>query len=155
MTSNEIILEELEAIKEDLIAKHKALGMESSGKWIDSLETQKTELGGVLLGAKYTEQLVYGRKPGKFPPIKAIEQWIFQKGIRATGEMISLSSLAFLIARSIARNGTKYYQQGGTDLVDSVITPQRIQRILDRVSVFNTSLFVGEVTQTLKALGQE
>lgn len=154
MTSNDIIIEELEAIKEELIAKHKALGMESSGKWLESLESQKTELGGVLMGAKYTEQLVYGRRPGKFPPIKAIEQWIFQKGIRATGEMISLSSLAFLIARSIAKNGTKYYQQGGTDLIDAVITPQRIQRILDRVSVFNTSLFVGEITRTLKVLGQ-
>lgn len=49
-----------------------------------------------------------GRKPGKMPPISAIEMWKQKKGV---------SIPAFLIARKIARLGTNRYIQGGPDLV--------------------------------------
>lgn len=133
-TAQQIIAREFELIVIDLKAKHVSLGMKSSGKWERGLEVQTAEFSGKILGEKYTTQLVQGRKSGKFPPIQAIRQWIVDKGIvnKIKGE-ISVSSLAFLIARKIAKEGTKYFQQGGTDLISSVITPARIQSIIDKV----------------------
>lgn len=145
MTESENILnKEFEALKSDLIEKHKSLGMKASGKWIKSLENKTVRLSGQLWGEHYTEQLVNGREPGKFPPIKAIEKWISDKGITPTG--ITVSSLAFLIARKIAREGTEYFKQGGTDLIESVITPERIQSIIDKVTEFQINSFMSDVT---------
>lgn len=45
-----------------------------------------------------------GRKPGgKMPPVSAIEKWLRVKG-KASGDV---RSTAYLIARAIAKNGTK------------------------------------------------
>ncbi len=154
MTTDEILKEEFESIKADLIAKHQELGMESSGRWKSELDNSFVETGSrniaTLSGLDYTNQLVFGRKPGKFPPIKAIEQWIQDKGIAAIGKDISISSLAFLIARKIAREGTKYFQQGGTDLIESVITPERIQSIISRVREINVVTMTNGLIQQLK-----
>ena len=60
--------------------------------------------------------LVYGRKPGKFPNLTAIEQWITDKGIvphpDKNGKSISTKSLAYLIGRKIANSGNTVFQQG-------------------------------------------
>lgn len=65
-----------------------------------------------------------GRKPGKFPPVVAIQKWIKQKHL-PTGngkKLPTLNQLAFLIGRKIAREGTK-----GTH--DLQITQETIDRI--------------------------
>lgn len=47
-----------------------------------------------------------GRKPNKkFPPVKSIKDWIIAKKIKPN--KITIDSLAFIIARSIAKNGIK------------------------------------------------
>lgn len=143
--STQILDFELNLIKEDLIQKHLKLGMKASGQWIDSLNVQTKGQKGIIWGEPYTEQLVNGREPGKFPPINAIKKWIEDKNITPF-DQISISSLAFLIARKIAKEGTEYFKQGGTDLVSSVITPQRIQRIIDNVSEFHINSFFSEIT---------
>ena len=79
---SQILKNELEAIKQDLIAKHLQLGMKASGQWINSLNVEVSGLSGVISNAPYTEQLVSGRPSGKFPPVSAIEQWIIDKNIR-------------------------------------------------------------------------
>ena len=60
--------------------------------------------------------LIYGRKPGKFPNLLAIEQWIADKGIvphpDKNGKSISTKSLAYLIGRKIASQGNTVHQQG-------------------------------------------
>lgn len=52
-----------------------------------------------------------GRGPGRFPPVSKIEEWIEVKKITpypdAKGKLPTRKQLAFLIARSIARDGTK------------------------------------------------
>lgn len=152
MTDSTKILDlELNLIKQDLIDKHIQLGMKASGDWINSLDVQTKGLSGIIYGKPYTEQLVNGRPSGKFPPISAIKQWIEDKNITPF-DKISISSLAFLIARKIAREGTNYFKQGGTDLVSSVITPERIQRIIDNVSEFHINNFFSEITGVFKEL---
>lgn len=152
MDSSAILDNEIKSIKTDLIQKHIQLGMKASGQWIDSLNVQTKGLTSTLYGQPYTEQLVNGREPGKFPPIDMIKKWIYDKGISVVGKSISISSLAFLIARKIANEGTKYFQQGGTDLVESVITPERIQSILDKVSEFHINNFFSQITGVFEEL---
>ena len=133
-TTEQILKREFDLIVVDLKTKHVELGMKASGKWLDELEVSTTSTSAKVIGEHYTRQLVQGRKPGTFPPIDAIRQWIVDKGIVSNIRgNITVSSLAFLIARKIAESGTRYFQQGGTDLVDSVVTPKRMQTIIDMV----------------------
>jgi hypothetical protein len=102
-----------------------------------------------LLANEYTKQLVNGRPEGKFPPLEDIKRWIIEKGIQSE---IPISSLAFIIARKISEEGTKYYKQGGTDLVDAIVTPERIQSIIDKVGVSLTNSFASVLVNELKAV---
>ena len=66
---------------------------------------------------KYVEE---GRKPGKFPPLDKIEEWIRIKPVApypdAKGRVPSNQQLAFLIGRKIAEEGTE-----GRHLLDNAI----------------------------------
>lgn len=150
--SSTILIEEFESLKEDLIAKYDELGMRASGQWADSLEVQVKGDNAKITGLNYSDQLEYGRKPGRMPPSEAIEKWIYAKGIaaRIQGE-ISVSSLAFLIARKISREGWKRENNGGVDLVSQVVTPERIQSILDRIGELYTNTFTNDIINYLKA----
>jgi len=150
MTNEDILRIEFDSLRTDILARHKALKQNASGQFERELENKTSGLTGLLVGSHYTEQLVNGRPPGKFPPIKMIEAWVRVKPIRQIGERISVSSLAFLIARKIAREGTEIYKKGGSDLISSVITPERIQRIIDKVTRFNVQSFTSEVSNIFR-----
>ena len=150
MTSEEILRVEFDSLREDILARHTALKQKASGQFERELENKTSGLTGLLVGSHYTEQLVNGRGPGKFPPIKMIESWIRIKPIRIIGERISVSSLAFLIARKIAREGTEIFKAGGTDLISSVITPERVQSIIDKVTRLNINSFTSEVSNIFR-----
>lgn len=146
-----ILKEEMQALSADLTRKYEALGMRASGQWEREkgveVESQGTRIKGRIIGMHYTIQLQLGRKPGKFPPIRSIAQWIEDKGIASD---IPIRSLAFLIARKIAEEGTRYFQQGGTDLVDGVVTPERIEAIIQRVGMVNVNAMVDGFVNELK-----
>lgn len=58
----------------------------------------------------YWKYVEYGRRPGKRPPIDAIEQWIKVKPIipdPINGRVPTTKQLAFLISRKIGMEGTK------------------------------------------------
>lgn len=132
--NKQILSQEFEALKADLIRLYDAKGMRSSGKWADSLEVIADENTVVLMGEEYSQQLETGRQAGKFPPIADIKKWILDKGIfNSALQKISLSSLAFLIARKIANNGWKRERFGGVELISSVVTAERMQKIIDEV----------------------
>ena len=147
LQATDILTEEFNLLKEELIAKYDEKGMRASGNWANSLEVTVTGgLSAKLIGDEYSEQLEYGRKSGKQPPSQAIEQWIRYKGImsRIVGK-ISISSLAYLIARKIAREGWRREGYGGVELISEVVTPERIQKIIDRVSDSYIHLFENEI----------
>lgn len=61
----------------------------------------------------YWKYVEYGRRPGKRPPIDAIEQWIKVKPIipdPINGRVPTTKQLAFLISRKIGMEGTKAQQ---------------------------------------------
>lgn len=144
--ATEILKEEFEFIKNDLIKRYDEKGMRASGDWANSLEVQASGLSVKLLGLSYSEQLEYGRKSGKQPPREAIEQWIRDKGIASRLEgKITVSSLAYLIARKIAREGWRREEYGGVELISEVVTPERIQKIIDRIEATYIPLFANEI----------
>lgn len=146
-----ILQKEFEKLSADLTQRYIELGMKASGKWDKEKTVDVSESGSVVSGkiegTPYTRQLQFGRKPGKFPPLAAIEQWINDKQIVPD---IPIRSLAYLIARKIAKEGTDYYKQGGTDLVDSVVTPQRIDSIISKVGIINVEAIVSGFVKELK-----
>lgn len=150
-TTDQILLEEFTALKSELIQKYDELGMRASGQWADALEVEAKNDTATIYGLEYSQQLESGRLPGKFPPSQAIEQWIIDKGISSRLEKkISISSLAFLIARKIAREGWKREQHGGVELISQVITEERIQKIIDRISEKKIIEFSNEIIGFIK-----
>lgn len=61
------------------------------------------EIGLEINGEDYLKWVDEGRRPGRFPPINKIQQWVRQKGIRPVG--ISEKSLVYLIGRKIQKKG--------------------------------------------------
>ena len=150
MNSQEILFKEFDALRIDLIKAYDAKGMRASGKWADSLEVESSPLNGVITGLNYSQQLETGRRAGKFPPISSIEDWIRQKGI--TPIDISISSLAFLIARKIAREGWNREGFGGVELISEVVTDARIQSIINKVGEVTLVEFTTDIIKMIKEI---
>ncbi|GGB84064.1 hypothetical protein GCM10007424_25090 [Flavobacterium suaedae] len=143
-----LLAAEFEAIKADVITRYQESGLSVSGNWATTLEVTATETSASLLGAGYLE----GRPPGKQPPSEAIITWIEAKGIATQLENeISITSLAFLIARKIAREGWQP-EKTGSDIVAEVVTPQRIQQVIDRVSTPLVNEFCNDIINFLKQI---
>ena len=58
--------------------------------------------GGASLYAQFVE---YGRGSGKFPPVDAMRTWV-KRVLRVKG-VKEINSVAYLVGRKIAKNGTK------------------------------------------------
>jgi hypothetical protein len=131
---------ELEAILQKvidnfLIHRFNKLGMNASGEWLANLQIEVSDDFGKIRGRDYSEQLAQGRKPGKAPPIRQLEKWVNAKlgvyGPEAT-------SIAFAISKKIAKEGTTWYQKGGTDLIEVLSEPKTIQFIQEQLSAILT-----------------
>jgi len=154
---NQQLIKGFELIKTDIAILYDQKGMRASGAFVDSLETvyseTPTSYNAKILGNDYAQQLETGRKAGKFPPISDIKKWIVDKGVFATAlQTITLSSLAFLIARKIANEGWKRERFGGVHLISSIITPERIQMIIDQVGAVETMRITTEIKGMLNEL---
>lgn len=106
MTRAEAVKEFIDKVKLAYIEDQKAKNIRASGRSAESLRDDVTPNFGRLYGVAYFEFQRRGRRPGGFPPIDAILQWIKDKGIQAD---IPDKSLAFLIARKIAKKGTDIF----------------------------------------------
>ena len=143
---NEIAVKEFELIKNDLILLYEAKGMRASGVFADSLEVVSKQNVIQLYGLDYAEQLQFGREAGSYPNIEAIKKWIIDKGVFAEAlQKMKISSLAFLIARKIALFGWKRERYGGVDLISEVITPERINDIINKIGVSETVKLTSEI----------
>lgn len=100
-----------------------------TGKMSQSLGYKIDESGLTIFSTeKYFTVLETGRKPGKRPPISAIEEWIKNKPIASD---INPRSLAFLIARKIGEEGSLLYRQGGNSgVISNFINETKIQEDL-------------------------
>ncbi len=108
-------------------------GKKATGDLIKSLDWDiEIDEDAFLLEFDMLDYGVYvdeGRKPGKFPPINAIMKWVkvkkignffYGKGSKKKKEL-DQKQIAFVIARSIAKNGippTRFYTLSTTRRVD-------------------------------------
>jgi hypothetical protein len=153
LSNKETLSIEFELLKADLIKAYDDKGMRSSGKWANALEVIAQEDNVKIMGEEYSQQLETGRQAGRFPPIESIKQWILDKGVfNAILQEISLSSLAFLIARKIANEGWKRERFGGVDLISEVVTDERIQKIINEVGGVQMVRFTQEILVLIKQL---
>lgn len=146
MTNDEVIKEEMESIKEDIIALYNSSGKRVSGEFENGLELKYGKNSATLSGYLY----LGGRAAGKQPPIQAIEKWLVQKGITPIESTMKISTLAFLVARAISKNGTK--KENHLHIYDTIITPERIDKILGRLNEINVTAFADEVTIMINKL---
>jgi hypothetical protein len=145
-TNAKIIQQEMELLKADIIAVYNASGKKVSGEFEKGLELSYGPDSAKLTGYVY----LAGRKAGKQPPIQAIENWLIAKGIKPIEDNMKISTLAFLIARKIAKEGTK--KENHLAIYDQVITPQRIQEIFEKINQINVIAFTNEITILIQKL---
>ena len=162
MTETEKILqEEFELLRIDLIKEHDRLGMRASGKTAESLEVESGAEFGRLIGDETWGALQFGRSPssggGNGDLIDAIKQWIKDKGIVSDIKNDNdNSTLAFLITRKIHREGWKRDSARnpikGINVVTNVVTPKRMQSIIDRIGAELTLTFVSTIQKELETI---
>lgn len=86
---------------------------------------------------KYAE---YGRRSGKRPPVKALEEWITAKGIplkvkKGENSLMARHSLAMAISKKIGQKGTiKRFGYKGSGFVSAVMTPDNQRVIAEHVA---------------------
>ena len=94
----------------DLLVQYNQNNLRASGNFEGLMQVQKNK----LILAAYALYITEGntRGPGKSPPVFDIFKWLFDKGItprdKQTGRFMSYEAAAYLIARGIAREGTKF-----------------------------------------------
>ena len=91
-----------------------AADKKATGQLINSLDYKVVEVLDnlllTILSEPYLKYIDEGRKPGRMPPSQVFIRWIDAKGIvfkNKKGKIIKKESTAFLIARSIGKNGIK------------------------------------------------
>lgn len=115
-----------EVVVQFLIPHFLELGMEASGNWRENLMVGADPNVGYIQGTRYTEQLVYGRRPGTYAPIEPLKQWAMIKlGLNEQ----QARGAAFAISKKLHDEGSEYYKQGGTDLLEILKSPKVIDFI--------------------------
>ena len=110
MAASQSIETLLNGVREAYISDQAAKGIKASGKSAASLRIEVTENQGTLYGQSYFYQQKHGRRPGKFPPIDDILDWIREKRITPKDSKTTERQLAFLFARKIAQRGTDIFE---------------------------------------------
>ena len=136
---NKALKSEMERLVDDVRAAYEASGKRVSGEFGRGLKVTYANNGASLYGFAY----LAGRKAGKMPPIDKIRQWVESKGITGNRSNMTSTSLAWAIAKKIAAEGT--LKSNHLAIYDQVITPARIQSIIDRVSALNVEDFIKSV----------
>lgn len=153
-TDDEIIKEEIDAILVDLKEAYEKSGRKASGEFAKGLEAVYSPNKGVIRGYTYLAgrgKTVNGNK-GEPTLAERILEWIKTKGIRPLEEKMTLKSLAYVIARKIHLKGTdssKWFK-----IYEEVITPQRINKIIDRIAKLNVNRIITEINAELEILAK-
>lgn len=123
----EIGNELIEEIRKRLSDKN----INNTGNASSSLNTKATNIKLEIRGERYIGALDKGRSPGRFPPVDAIRNWVAQKlGISGNEN----DSIAYLIGRKIANEGTSIYQDKSKGIELESIVDMGIKLIKKRVT---------------------
>lgn len=152
----EILTEELTALRDEISRNIEAAGERASGRTQESLRVEASNDGGTLYGRQAFGTTETGRKAGAVPHniVEIIRQWIQDKGIKTAaipyktdrphkytpaerGEIAAAAAIAY----SIKERGTRLYRDGGRTDIYSDAIPAAVERIKARIG----ALFVNEI----------
>ena len=123
----EIGNELIEEIRKRLSDKN----INNTGTASRSLNVKATDIKLEIKGLRYIGALDEGRSPGRFPPVDAIRDWVARKlGISGNEN----NSIAYLIGRKIANEGTSIYQDKSKGIELESIVDMGIKLIKKRVT---------------------
>lgn len=157
----QILTEELGTLRTTIINNIRATGQWASGKTAASMAVMVSGNIGELVGRKAFGTLETGRRGGRVPRNfeAIIYDWMMAKGVHAEPIPYKTSrphkyseqergdrTMAYFIARTIRREGTRLYREGGRDDVYSRAIPLTIERINSRLS----GIYVAAVTEQIK-----
>lgn len=119
---SDILRNELEQLKSDIIRRHEEAGQVASGRTRAAFEVRVSDYNGQLLGNSYVRVLERGRRGGKVPyDFKDILlRWAAAKGIYFANNT-EARRWAWFVTQKIRREGTALYRSGQT--VDIFTTP--------------------------------
>ncbi len=154
-TNDEIIHAEIESILNDITALYIKEGKKVTGQFADGLSAEYLPNEATIKGYTYLAGRGPTKKAGKAGEPTLQEQilkWIKAKGIKGKKDDIKASSLAFLIARKIHKEGTN--SDFWLKIYEQVITPQRIDSIIEKVAELNVNKIINTVTAELEILAK-
>jgi hypothetical protein len=156
-----ILMEELQTLKAQITANIRATGQWASGKTAASMAVMVSGSIGELVGRRAFGTLETGRRGGRVPRnfMGIIYDWMQAKGVHAepipyktsrphkyTEQERGDRTMAYFIAKTIRREGTRLYRDGGRDDVYSRAIPITIERINSRLS----GIYAAAVAQQIK-----
>ena len=165
-TNDEIIKEEINSILQDIIKAYESSGKKVSGQFAEGLEAVYEPNKGTIRGFVY----LAGRgktkkkgKPGEPTVLEQIKVWVKKKGIvqqviseakpktiKAKNNLIN--SLAYAITKKIHEQGTN--SENWLRIYEEVITPERIDSIIERISQLNVNKLITEVRAELEIIAK-
>jgi hypothetical protein len=114
-----------------------------SGRFANSITADYNEETLTISASPFIRVLIDGRRPtsanaktGSPTLQQIIRKWIDEKGItpkaKANGIIATKEQLSWAISKSIHVNGTLLWQRGGgNNIFDPILTPQRINNLLN------------------------
>lgn len=143
-----IVREELETLKQRIIANMYAANAVATGKTIKSMNVVVADRGrieGTLYGRKFFGAVETGRRPTLpgTPPSKptlyeAILAWCKARGIRGKDRKAT-RGIAWAITTTIHKRGTMLFRQGGRASIYSSEIPRTLKDVRERL-MFLTSV---------------
>jgi hypothetical protein len=153
MTNREVIGRFLEQRRQAIISRIK----QASGRTARSIYHVEDSVSGVLYGPSHITTLEDGRPPTKDgapranPSLReAIEEWLQYAGISPKPGQ-TRRSLAYAIANSIHRKGTRLWQQGGrSGVLSETITERSFEQLIDDLAAIETLSVQTEVVNKFR-----
>lgn len=140
---DEIIIQTMQGVIDNFLKpKFIELGMNATGKWLESLEAKAVNGNGEIWGMDYTYWLANGRKPGVMPPVSALIPWVNAKFGIGGKEAIGI---AWAVATKIKNEGTSYYPEG-TDLLEVLNSDEVKKYVFEQIK----EGFTVEINKILK-----
>lgn len=135
MNTEEIVREELDKLREDIIETSQSLGQKASGHTYEEiLVEQVSSTGGQVTGPGYVEVLARGRRPGRVPYDFAaiIKEWAAYKGISFTSEE-EFDRWANAVVWSIRSKGSELWREDGSQGEQTDVFSAPISRFEERI----------------------
>lgn len=114
---NDFFKRVVDGLKKDAEAKNQKIP-------VTSFRVEVDELGGTMYAAHYFKYLIYGRGPGKAPPVDSMLAWVqgnpdVLERAKQVFKYITEKGLAYIVGQKIAREGTDIYsgKKPGIDLL--------------------------------------